>query len=71
MYLTTYFKVSFHYANLGMMLNSTYNMTCSPLRGRIKATDRAIYAILPCGEGNIYILPCGQLAVYTRHVMSR
>jgi len=29
MYLTTYFKVSFHYANLGMMLNSTYNMTCN------------------------------------------
>ena len=27
---------------------------CSPLCGRFKGADRAIYAVEPCGQGNIY-----------------
>ena len=34
-------------------------LICSPFAWAFKGAARAVYAILPCGEGNVYILPCG------------
>ena len=40
---------------MGALCIPVLTHVCSPLRGRFKGTDRAVYTVEPCGQGNIYI----------------